>query len=225
MRRMMIGCISSIALDSRTHLLMHMDGTNGSNVYVDSSLYARTISVTGNAVQSTARYKFGSASTLHDGDADYLSISGINFGTGAFCIELWMYLTSNSTTDYVLSYGGSNEASTAGFGVRVSTTLGLYASANLITGSAVSLNTWHHLAIVGNGGADGNRNIKMYLDGSQVGSTYAVNYNYTGKTLIIGANEDSTSQCIFGNTDEVRVSVGTERYTGNFTVPTDPFYT
>ncbi|MEA4869892.1 MAG: LamG domain-containing protein [Christensenella sp.] len=221
MIRMMMGCLGSI--DPYTVLLLHMDGENGSTAFVDSSPYARAVTAAGGVEQSTARAKFGAASSLHDGDSDYLVVTGIAPGTGAFCIEMWVYITTSDAANYVVSYGGTNETATSGFAAKVTDAFTFYASAARITATALSLNAWHHIAIVGNGGANGSRTIKLYSDGNQAGSTYTTDYNYTGKDLWIGANEDSGGQCLFGHIDEVRISIGTERYTGSFTPPAAPF--
>jgi len=196
--------------DANTLLLLHMDGNNDGTTFVDEA--GNTVNRYGNTKTSTAQKKFGTASALFDGNADYLTISGITIGTGAFTIDFWYYRTGS--TGLAISYGGSN----AGFVIYMhSSGTGLYAGGNRITGSATSGNAWHHCALVGNGSADGSRNIKMYIDGSLIG-TWTTNYNYT-KTFMVGANEAATSECFQGYIDEVRYS-NIARWTSNFTPPT-----
>lgn len=230
MKRMMMGCLGSI--DPYNHLLLHMDGVNGSTTYTDSSIYNRTVTRNGNATQSTTQIKFGASSSSHDGNGDYLSISGINPGTGAFCFEAWVYVSTGSRPNTVFSYGGSGSTRGTGFIVFTNWTAGatnLYAlydvSGVLISSTALATGSWRHIALCGNGGADGSRTLKLYLDGTQVGSTAAVNYNLTGKSLYIGANQTSVAESMLGYIDEVRITIGSERYTGNFTAPTAPFLT
>lgn len=208
------------AFDPFTYLLLHMNGGNGSTTYSDSSMYMRTVTVYGNTVQSTSQVKFGTSASSHDGSGDYLSIGGINPGTAAFCFEAWVYITNTGRTNILFSYGGSNETINNGFVVSTNTGLILYASGNQIAASGVGGSAWHHIALVGNGGASGSRTLKLYLDGTQVGSTKTTDYNYTGQTIWVGANEDSSSECMLGYIDDVRISVGVERYTSNFTPTT-----
>jgi len=216
--------------DPLTHLLLHMDGGNGSTAYTDSSTYARTVTRNGNTVQSTAQIKFGASSSAHDGNSDYLSIAGINPGVGAFCFEMWVYITTANRANCVMTYGPSNSTRGTGFMLATNWTAGSNNLLMMYDGSGVAISTtalatgaWNHIALCGNGAANGSRTIKMYLDGTQIGSTLTVNYNFTGRSLWVGANQLASAECLLGYIDEVRVSVGTERYTGNFTAPTAPF--
>jgi len=188
--------------DLNTVLLLHMNGDDNGTIFTDES--GKTIGRSGNVVTKTGQKKFGSASALFDGNSDYLSISGIVFGTGAFTIDFWFYRTGS--TGLPISYGGSN----GGFVIYCHTSAtGIWANGNRISAGGTSLNTWHHCAVVGNGAADGSRNIKMYMDGSLIG-TWTTNYNYS-KTVLV-------SECMQGYIDEVRIS-NIERWTTNFIPP------
>jgi len=210
--------------DPYTHLLLHMDGSNGGTSFVDSSMYHRTVTAVGNINTSTAQKKTGTAAASTDEAGDYLSVSGFNPGTSAFCLEGWVYVSTTGRTNILYSYGGAATENTF-----VVFTNHAYEPLNYLTfysngdtriraAAPIAAGAWHHVAVVGNGGAAGSRTVKLYLDGTQVGSTYTVDYNYTGKTLLIGANEDTPStECLQGYVDEVRGSIGTPRYTGNFT--------
>ena len=54
-------------IDSNTKLCMHMNGTNGSTTFTDSSLSPKVISSSGNIQISTAQSKFGGASCYGNG--------------------------------------------------------------------------------------------------------------------------------------------------------------
>ena len=220
---MMIGCLGGT--DPYTHLLLHMDGGNGSTVYTDSSIYARAVTRYGNAVQSTAQIKFDVSSSYHDGVGDYLSISGIVIGAAAFCFEGWFFRSNSIHNDHFFSYGGSGAEIASGFLVGSNNTnFYVYAGGYQIAATTIAASGWHHIALVGNGGANGSRNLKLYLDGTQIGLTKTVDYNYS-QTLLIGVDASGPTEGQQGYIDEVRISIGTERYTGNFTVPTAPFLT
>lgn len=217
-------------VDPKTFLLLHMDGGGGSTVFVDSSMYARSISVGGNAIQSAAAVKFGPSALYCDGSGDYLLISGINPGTGAFCFEGWIRVSSIDRPNVFLSYGGSGNSRGTGFMMATNWNPGatnqymIYDMGGVAIGSgALAAGTYRHVAVVGNGGADGSRNVKLYLDGTQVGSTLTVNYNFTGKNVYIGTNGTALTETLLGFIEDVRLTVGSQRYTGNFTPPTGPF--
>ena len=87
-----------------------------------------------------------------------------------------------------------------------------------------ALNTWYHAAITG----DGSGNIKAYIDGQQVGSTYASpGFNITGSLIRLNgyANTGYTNIGITGFYSDVRFVNGTQVYTGNFTPPSGPLTT
>jgi hypothetical protein len=124
------------------------------------------------------------------------------------------------------SHGGSNMSAVTGGAVAVSAANKLiyYCSGYLIVGTTnVTTDTWHHCAFVGNGGADGSRTLKLYLDGTLEGSVTS-NYNFAQKGPFFGANESAVSEGFAGWIDEVRISKGIQRWTANFTPPNLEYY-
>ena len=73
-------------------LLLHMDGTDGSTTFTDSSSYARAMTAAGNAQIDTAEFKFGTASGLFDGTGDSVQTpNGADFQfLGDFTVEAWV---------------------------------------------------------------------------------------------------------------------------------------
>lgn len=74
-------------------------GSNGSQVFTDSSPSPKTITVAGDAQISTARSKLGSSSMLFDGTGDYAYAADSvdwNFGAGSGTIEAWLYVASGT---------------------------------------------------------------------------------------------------------------------------------
>lgn len=213
--------------DSNTLLLIHCDGSSGSYEFIDDNGDGRTskgISAAGNAQISTAQSKFGGSSALFDGSGDYLTASPSSefaFGTNDWTAEYWVRLTSttahveldtrpvgsSSGNGICLYYNGSNLIYYTGGAAR-------------ITGSALSTNTWYHIALVRSG-----NDHKLYIDGTQSGSTYTATNSITSvnPSLYIGANSDGPGGLgTTGYIDEVRIS-NIARYTANFTAPTEAF--
>lgn len=214
-------------LDSYVKLMCHFNGADGSTTIVDD--YSdKTITANGNAQLKTlggVSPKFGSAAFLSDGNGDYAKIpshSDFNYGTGAFTVDFWFNLSSIGRTNTLYSHGGSGEGLMVGGTINVTSAnkLNYYCGGQHILGSTtVVIDTWYHVAFVGNGGADGSRTLKLYLDGVLQGTT-TYNYNFAQRDIYVGANEDATNECISGLIDEFRISKGVERWTTDFTPPT-----
>ena len=86
-------------------------------------------------------------------------------------------------------------------------------------GSAVdapSQNTWYHVAFVRTSGV-----IKIFIDGTQIGSNISYTGNYSDRYFTIGGWY-STSYLLNGYIDEFRIS-HKARYTSNFTIPSEAF--
>jgi hypothetical protein len=88
--------------------------------------------------------------------------------------------------------------------------------ATRITGtSALPLNnTWYHIAVSRSG-----TSTKMFVNGTQVGSTWTDTTNYIAAPLYLGARYDGAIP-FHGYIDDVRISKGIARYTTTFTAPT-----
>jgi hypothetical protein len=202
-----------------------MNGANNSTTFTDSSRSANTLtSVIGTTVNSTAVYKFPTASALM-GHGIQVSGDGSNFayGTGDFTIEFWLRLTGGVGGDANL-YDGRD-----GFSVvaprlykNVNEKLTYFtAGAVKITGTTnVSQNVWHHIAVSRKSGST-----RIFLDGVQDGSTYADTNSYVGATSRphFGSDGAFGGGYITGNLDEVRVTKGVGRYTSGFTIPKSQF--
>lgn len=180
----------------------------------------------GDAKVSTAQYKYGSASIAFDGTGDYLKMpsSPIHyFGTGSWTIEFWVKSSMTTRCD-IIGYDYSYTIGTwAGliFNVSGNNQMSWYEGSNQrIHGTSVSWNNnnWHHVAISRNGNS-----LKMFLDGTQVGSTYTTSYTYGNASSgwYIGTSTDGN--VLNGYIDDLRITKGYARYTANFTAPTAKF--
>jgi hypothetical protein len=183
----------------------------------------------GNAQISTTQSKWGGSSIAFDGTGDYLQLQpnsqNFNFGvSGDYTIETWLYQTDrNLDIVPIFQTAGSNVAGYL-FGIDAS-------NGNLIiydggamrigsTSSAVSLNTWTHVAATRSGGTT-----RVFIDGTLVGSA---TYTYSSTSYAdprIGINASYTPAIFEGYMDDLRITKGYARYTANFTAPTAPFFT
>lgn len=202
-------------LDSYHKILMHFDGANNSTTFTnDVPSGVQPSNNLGSPIISTTQSKFGGSSL-------YVSATGLSFssvpaiGTGAFTIDFWFYATVNNTNHVLNSYDSDVNTILLSSGA-----LKLYSSGYQISGATVNIDTWYHAALVGNGGASGSRTLKLYLNGTQTGSTYTTNYNFTQTHFHLGIHSNGSSEPFRGYIDEYRLSVGIERWTANFTPPT-----
>ena len=182
------------------------------------------ISAAGNAQIDTAQSKFGGASALFDGTTDYLFVtsdSTLAHGAGNFTIEMWVRFTSQPTAGNYRVFYDVRPASTNGAYpvlTQKGTSIVYYAnSADRITSSALTTNTWYHLAVSRSG-----TDTKMFIDGTQAGSTYTDSTTYLNSNIFIGGDSFSNTSVYAGYIDELRIS-DTARYTTTFTPSTTPF--
>lgn len=214
--------------DANTLLLLHFDGTNGSTTFTDSSSYARTATVVGNAQLSTAWSKFGTASALFDGSGDVITFpdsADWNFGANNFTIDFWMksstsspicgqsYFTSGSDFQYGVHIQGSGGALVVagGSGPQNASLNFTSSSSTYFDGSA------HHVALVRNGNV-----FTIYKDGVADGSqTISITLMNSSETFKIGRSNTASGD-YNGSIDEFRIS-NIARWTTGFTPPTSAY--
>jgi hypothetical protein len=214
-------------------LLLHMDGSNDSTTFTDSSSLAHSIAAMGTAKLKTASAKFGSAGLSLDGGG-YLRVpshSSFDMGTGPFTIELWSTLKDQTSlyNSLVANNGpwGSGACSlrfdSNTFDSKVSVTC--YTSTGgfiQFASAALAFNQYRHVAIVRNG-----TSFKLYINGTEDGSATidaSATFDWgSGGYLFVGYSWDGNLARPTDDFDEIRVTKGVARYTANFTPPTEPF--
>jgi len=187
---------------------------------------AKVVTPFGAVQTSTSNYKFSTASALfNSATSDYLQIlsdSTMQFGTGAYTVECWVYVTSIGATQTIFQKGNPNTPATS-FGLRISASgvlVGTDGSAVLTGSTTLTTGAWHHVALV----RDTNSNkATVFLDGnieaSQTGVTYSVSNT---DPFDIGGDSTNGQWYFTGNIDEFRVS-SVVRYTSSFTLASNPF--
>jgi len=218
---------------SSVSLLLHCDGTNGSQTFTDSSSSPKTVTANGNAQVSTSTKKYGTGSLALDGSGDYLSVASTSgqLGSGNFTVECWVYLISRVSSypciwgNYT-SFGSGSFALFAGHNSGTTTKYNLAVDGSfpfIQSTSSITYNQWTHIAVVRNG--TGTNNVTLYLDGVANGSgTTTATLNGTSGVSYIGTTgDDIANGYLNGYIDDFRITKGVARYTGNFTPPTSAF--
>ena len=216
--------------DSFTKLLLHMEGADGSTTFLDSSPNPKTPSAIGGSAQiDTAQFKWGASSALFDGTTDYIAYASnadLAIGTGKFTIDFWVMLHRHYTQIF---YSNGGRGATTVFEIlEYGNKLSVWSNNGAVitdAGTDLPLNTWVHVALVGNGGADGSRTVRLYKNGALAGSAWTYNYNFAQNIIWIGADQNTVGQDLQGWVDEFRLSIGVERWTTGFSVPTAPYGT
>jgi hypothetical protein len=214
-------------------LLLHMDGTNNSTAFVDSSTNTKVVTANGGTQIRTAQSKFGGASGYFDGSGDYLSIPhspDFDFGSGNFTIESWIYAVSLPVYGpaIVSNFNFFNNPAGAGpFFINALTngkiSFYIYPVGTIESSSSISLNQWHHIAATRSG-----NNFYLFINGALVGtatSSAVIPANTLNINLLVGASPYQSGPNYWWNgyIDELRITKGVARYTTNFTPPTQAF--
>jgi hypothetical protein len=212
-----------------TKSLLHFDGTDGSTTFIDEK--GNIISRTGSVSIDTGLSKFGGASGFfNEGNVNtgYLTLPGsadLTIGTQAFTVDFWVNAIEIETGQNIFSYGNSDNL-TSGFWLQFSLTHTIYLRSYGLTIYKNDLDfwgSWVHIAIIGNGETDGNRAIDLYVNGVNVGTNIG-NYNFVQKNIGIGYLSTSPRGAkLCGHMDELRISLGIQRWTSNFTPPSEPY--
>jgi hypothetical protein len=203
---------------SSVSLLLHMNGSNGSTTFTDSSSNGLTVTAYGNAQVSTTDPKHGSGSLTLDGTGDYLQTAAssvLALGTGDFTVECWVYVNSGNSNDGLFTFGGESS------GLAVAIFSGNWFLTHVGSGGtsmgAVTTGSWQHLAVTRSGSS-----LRLFINGTQLGSTLSNSTNFTDNQLKIGYYYNS-DYAINAKVDEFRVTKGIARNTASFTPYDGPF--
>lgn len=206
-----------------------------SNRFIDNSSNNFTITADGTpSVQPnspfnpTSEYSItanGGSGYFPGVNGNYLSVpsnAAFNFASGTFTVECFCMTTNASATQYIV--GNYNSATT---GWYVQTYLNKFIAS--FSGDGIDIqgtttiipNVWYHVAVSGSAGS-----YKLFVNGTQEGSTYTGATSLAGGNLGIGAYGDRSgfigTSPISGYISNARIVNGRACYTSNFTPPTSP---
>lgn len=209
--------------DANTSLLTCQYAGSVRNVgFIDSGPYDFPITRVGNTTQgsfSPFTKPDGRWSNYFDGVDDTLISSGtpMNFGTGDFTFEMWIYPLPVGSVKVIVN---TNTSGGVGGGINSNGTItvgrALVATDGTTTNS-VTFNAWNHVAWVRNSGT-----VKIYINGVE-GFSGTLTTNYPSGALRLGS-DNNNSLYYPGYISNVRVST-TAVYTSGFTPSTSPLTT
>lgn len=197
---------------------------------VDSSSHASAVTATGVTYTAT-QTKYNRLSATYPGGPATSHFQSVAFnsaqqlGTGDFTIESWMYKTANTSALGNQTFYNHGVTSAAMIGIFLTTAGGIdfvgnnvyFCGVNGAT-TPISLNAWHHIAVVRQNGI-----AAIYVDGlyaSNIGPyTCTQTMSYTN-TPRVGSTLAGSNSSFQGFLSDFRLTVGICRYTTNFTPPT-----
>jgi hypothetical protein len=214
---------------SSVECLCHFDGANAGTSFIDESSTTKVITRLGSPTIRTDQSQFGGSSGLFNGNNDYLTIAGAAMAVGSsnFTIECWVRMLSFGTG--IRSFWGHRASSGVVGGALLTHTGGsirLYIARNAFSwqvqdvapGLTLSLNTWHHVALVRDGSV-----IRTFLDGVAGGTVSLVeSLIHTSGDFSLMAGSAGGTQNLHAYIDDFRFTRAA-RYTASFSVPAAAF--
>jgi len=231
---------SAAITSGQTKLLVNFtnQGLANNSYFVDSSIYSAAMTTGGTVVPLYAgltpftntypgsTYFNGSGGASSSGGylATTTATANYAFGTGDWTIEFWVYIGVTGVNQcFVDMRNGGNFALTmpvidylngtqlrfyTGGAARITSATGIFTAGN-----------WYAIALCKVSGST-----RMYVNGSQVGTTYTDSNNYSTSTNVnFGRYADGTFNYFNGYMTNLRLLKGTGLYSGStYTVPTTP---
>ena len=193
---------------------------NSSDVSNSVNSGSTTKTITNNGVNiSNANSNFYGGSHYWDGGTtDRLTVtynSEFQFGTGDFCVEFWVNLSTTSGNQYFWDFdtnGGNFQYNSNVLSYSDGYVAGggpLYS-----TGIKLAVGKWYHLAFTRKSGIG-----RIFVDGTmRATGTTTYNYNQTS-VLDIGNGYNNSGYEITGYMQDFRIYKGVAKYTTDFVVP------
>ena len=214
-------------------LLLHMEGANGAQTFVDSSPNAHVATIiAAGATNDTGNAKFGASSGYFNGGYLWFDDSpDWAMGSGDFTEETWVKFAASAmgTRTFLCSQNASNGANhTFGLGKTTSDRLTAFTgtdgtSVSLTGTTQIQANVWYHLALVRSGGTEtlylnGNVEASAPISGSIPASHYHLGIGVLGEYTASSPPDYGT--LMLGWLDDFRITKGAAVYTAPFTPPT-----
>ena len=207
-------------IDSYVQALFRSNGIDDSTSFADYSQYDRTVATTGSGTikHDNARTKFQATSIQcggYWGKSAYISHVSELVNSGDFTVDFWFNHNYQDITFNVVRKFWVISVNTSG----IFTFSDANASFSFSATTAVSADTWTHVALTRNGNV-----WTWWINGTAAGTvTQAVTLTTSTARFDIGKSNEGGSYADSYFIDEVRYSVGVARYSSNFTPPTEAY--
>lgn len=205
-------CMAAINdYNSSLVLLLHMNQTPSTPTYFnDSSVKNHKMVTVGGATTNTSQKVFGNASGWFDGGGDYIKGDGSTdfvFGTGNFTVMMWVRRVGTGT-QILYDHRTAATSVTPVIWISGTSNISYYVNgSNVISGAyTIPANAWVQVALIRESGST-----KLYVNGTQNGSTYADTNNYVANASapFIGVDASlGTTGYFTGHVDELAVWKG-----------------
>ncbi|MDP6770437.1 MAG: LamG domain-containing protein, partial [Anaerolineales bacterium] len=224
---------TAFSSDANTKLLMHCDGTHGSQTFTDSSSAGHTITANGTPMIlvpkiGTGCYRNNRGNCgLYSPSTDNLKFC--EFGTGDFTVECWVSL-DDITTDNQQFFTHRNSVNNGDWVFWWDASNGLQWSGDSNTLSQGGTtgwanNTWVHIAASRASGVN-----KIFVNGTLVATNNSATQDYDATASLFIASYSTgtggfthTSGALQGFMDEARITPGKALYTSSFTPSTTAY--
>jgi hypothetical protein len=195
--------ISPVTAITNTQLLL-----NGTNAGIYDSTGKNDFLTGSTATVSTTQSKFGGSCMYFDGTGNAVVKNDVNtsgavtFGTGDFTVECWFYPTTTPGSFSALVTSRTVTVTNSFFlGMSGLTPLFYRDTAIITSGSAVTINTWNHIALCRSSGTT-----RLFVNGVSVGTPVADSTSYTDIAVRIGYDVSQGGFGFTGYMDDVRIS-------------------
>jgi hypothetical protein len=163
-----------------------------------------------------AKGRNGLGAINFDGTSDYIDRAATDATrfSGDFTVEFWIKL--NFAVQQSIFDTRINETAPNGNGFAISASSSnvfqFYQGSTRISSSAVTTGTWNHIAVCRSGSS-----IRMFLNGTQTGSTYTSSMNFSDGGFLIGTDYPRNARWFNGQIQNLLIYNGQALYTSNFT--------
>jgi len=145
----LLTCQNSTFIDNSTNNLTLTAAGTVQPVTSPTPFPAKVDTTTLNSAYSTSLI---GGSAYFDGTTDYLTFSGPTIGTGAFCLEAWIYCTSTFTNQTIFGADGTNNRISVLINNSTTIAIDQYGvSGASFTVATMALNAWNHIVLSRNG--------------------------------------------------------------------------
>ncbi len=205
-------------------LLIQADGVanNANNAtFLDSSANNFALTRVGATTQgSFSPFSSGQWSYISDNVGDYARVpssAALAMGTGDFTIEVWTYFYAVPANSFLYDQRIAAGSLSPFINIASTATIFGFGATNAISSTVIiSAGVWTHIAVSRVSGVT-----RLFMGGTQIGSSYTDTNNYVANLLTLGARWD-LANLMQGFMSNLRVLKGTGLYTTNFVPPTEP---